>query len=117
MPLPSTTVKGKDAVIKLIFTLCERLGLASATSVGGAAMVVFRSDAFPPAPGVAWLLGVFVMLGGLMLAFLAAAMFVRDVTGHGASRINVFVSSTIIVVVTVCFVLAVVHAGIAGLSH
>ncbi|MCP1375307.1 hypothetical protein [Dyella lutea] len=103
--------------LELVFTLCERLGLAAATSVGGAAMLRFSASAFPPFPPVASILGLLVFVGGFGLAFIAAGVFFTKFCGPGTSRFKVGLMATFLVILTVCFVLAVVKAGVVALGH
>lgn len=113
--------KDKDASkfekLELVFTLCERLGLASAASIGGAAMLRFSASAFPLFPCVASIFGLLVFVGGFGLAFIAAGMFFTNICGPGTGRFKLGALATLIVIVTVCFVLAVVKAGVVALSH
>ena len=103
--------------LECVFTLCERLGVAAATSIGGAAMLRFSASAFPPLPAVASVFGVLVLVGGFCLAFLAAGVFFTEICGPGTGRLKVSALAILIVIVTVCFVLAVVKAGIVALGH
>lgn len=102
---------------ELVFTLFERLGLAAATSIGGAAMLRFSATAFPPLPVVASIFGMLVFVGGFGLAFMAGGVFLTKFCGPGTGRVRVGLFASLIVLVTVCFVLAVVKAGVVALGH
>jgi hypothetical protein len=111
------TDASKFEKLESVFTLCERLGLAAATSVGGTAMMHFSASAFPPLPCVASIFGLLVLVGGFGLAFIAAGMFFTKFCGPDAGRVKVGVLAALIVIVTVCFVLAVVKAGVVALGR
>lgn len=107
----------KFAKLELVFTLCERLGVAAATAVGGAAMFRFSASAFPPLPAVASIFGVLVLIGGICLAFMASGMFFTEICGPKTGRVATILLAALMVIITACFVLAVVNAGVAALGH
>lgn len=110
-------VQEKYQGLERVFALCERIGVATAVAIGGAAMGHYWQLAGLPLPVLVSVVGAVMVVGAFCLMAGAAAMFAIDMCGARAGFVKRFVVAMPIGLVTVLYSLGVVIAGIHAVVH
>jgi len=110
-------VRQKYQVLERIFKLCERIGVATAVAIGGAAMGHYWQLAGLPLPVLVSAVGSLMVIGAFCLMAGASAMFAIDMFDAKASFVKRCVVAMPIGLVTVLYSLGVVIAGVHAVIH
>jgi len=105
-------VRQKYQVLERIFSLCERIGVATAVAIGGVAMGHYWQLAGLPLPVLVSVVGAAMIVGAFCLMAGASAMFAIDMFDAQAGFVKRFVVAMPIGLVTVLYSLGVVIAGV-----
>lgn len=97
-------------VLKRIFSLCERIGVATAVAIGGAAMGHYWQLASLPLPVVVSVVGATMVVGAFCLMAGAAAMFAIEICGMQAGFRKRVAVAMPIGLLTVLYSLGVIYA-------